>query len=563
MAAAPLTLLPRTAHLPLPAAAADGTTTPARLPWAPPRWLGALALVALLTFIRRPTLSLYPQFIEDDGVFFEQSYHHGWRALFIPYAGYLQAVPRLIAWAASFLPLRFEPAFYHAAAVAVCLAVVARIFRPGIRLPCKTALAIAIPLVPHDFDAEVLGNATNTQWMVALMPVLLLIDENTPTGWRAAWDLVLLATAGLSGPFVLLSVPLFAARWLWVARTRWHAWCLGVAVFCSVVQAWFIHRQHGSPAMVPTLDQWLAFLAWRPVSPLFFGRVLSTRFVAPGAAAVILLGVGVFLVLLNRHRPAWRWATVVFATFGGSVLAGSTLRFLTVPDIFVFIDNGDRYFFLPRLMLVWCLLVHARAHIGWRRGLLWVLLAAVASASLADLCTRSVPDGRWAEQVALLESGKVDTLMNFPKWRIFMEPKPTLGGEYADVLGETPLRILPPGDVARVVVGAEPFLQPHPGRSSLDYEAWAQHRILAGRYAAAPGLEGAVEFSVVYMPSHGRGEQVLWRGRLDPAHVPADRGAHGFEITLPPQMTGRIVLGSRPASDEVAAGGCWADIHFR
>ena len=96
MAAALLTLFQRSARLPGPAAGADRAALPVSVPRALPRWLVPVALVALLMFVRRPDHWLDPQFFQEDGVFFEQNYHHGWSAFFLPYAGYLCMVMRLV-----------------------------------------------------------------------------------------------------------------------------------------------------------------------------------------------------------------------------------------------------------------------------------------------------------------------------------------------------------------------------------------------------------------------------------------------------------------------------------
>ena len=221
---------------------------------------------------------------------------------------------------------------------------------------------------------------------------------------------------------------------------------------------------------LPTLDQWLTFLALKSIGQLFFGRGFNMDYVSPGLAAEILLGIGVLLVLLNRRQPAWLWPTVVFAAFGGIELLGSAARFLKNPLGFRPIENASRYFFLPRLLLIWCLLPHLRVHVGWRRWSLWALLALAALAAAADLSCRGLPDGRWAEQAAAFERGEKDTLSNYPNWRIFLERPAMRGDRDADALGATPLRIIPPENAARVSIGAESFLQLRAAKGGLVYE---------------------------------------------------------------------------------------------
>ena len=56
---------------------------------------GLLLLGFLLT--RRLDQILIPQLKEEDGLlFFAQAINDGWRAVFIPYMGYLHLAPRLV-----------------------------------------------------------------------------------------------------------------------------------------------------------------------------------------------------------------------------------------------------------------------------------------------------------------------------------------------------------------------------------------------------------------------------------------------------------------------------------
>ena len=562
MAAALLTFLRRNVQWPVLVAGTDHTELPGRASWRLPRWVGAVVLVALIVFLRRPDVWLSPQFFQEDGLFFEQNYHHGWRAFFLPYSGYLHTALRLAVWVLGFLPFVLQPAFFNATAMAVCLAITVRLFRPGIRLPHKTLLAVVIVLVPRDPLGEILGNLNNIQWFLAFVPLLMLIEDAAPTGWRAAWDLGQLVLVGLTGPFALLSTPLFAAKWLCVARTRWNAACLGTTVSCGMVQAWFIHRQFDAPILTPTLHQWLTFFTWRFIGPLFYSRAFCLEYLRPNAAAAMLVGLGALLVTLNRRRPTWLWPTVVCTIFGGSVLLGTASRFLRDPVSFMEVSNGERYFFLPRVLLLWCLLLHLRAHVGWQRWLLWMVLTMAALAAATDFFCRELPAPRWTEQVQAFERGETDVLCTYPKWRLFLHRPSVRDERYSDALGEAPLEMVPPKNAVRIYVDGRLFVQLRSASDPIVYEIPPDSRVVAGRYAAASATAGAVKFAVVCCASDGYETRVLWRNQLDPSRFPADGGTHDFEAALPAHAVGRIALVSQPAQDG-APGGGWADVHFR
>ncbi|WP_312930666.1 hypothetical protein, partial [Stutzerimonas nitrititolerans] len=67
-----------------------------------------------------------PQFwAEDATVFFSDQFGHAWPQLFSPYAGYLHTLPRLVAWAASWLSPGKAPLIYNAAAIVLCALAIA------------------------------------------------------------------------------------------------------------------------------------------------------------------------------------------------------------------------------------------------------------------------------------------------------------------------------------------------------------------------------------------------------------------------------------------------------
>src|SRR5258708_12821630 len=66
----------------------------------------------LILFSRRPDAILNPQFYAEDGTYwYADAYHFGFRCLFIPEAGYLLTVPRLLALFTPFFPFSFLPFF--------------------------------------------------------------------------------------------------------------------------------------------------------------------------------------------------------------------------------------------------------------------------------------------------------------------------------------------------------------------------------------------------------------------------------------------------------------------
>jgi hypothetical protein len=132
-----------------------------------------------------------------------------------PFVGYHHFAIRLVAWAAvQFDPL-YAPTIFLIASVLVTLAVAAACFSKRIDLPCRPLFALSIVLVPH--TCEVFANLTNINWILALGLILLVLakDPTTPLQWVV--DIAVIIVAGLSGPFLVIWLPLFFWR---VVRRR-------------------------------------------------------------------------------------------------------------------------------------------------------------------------------------------------------------------------------------------------------------------------------------------------------------------------------------------------------
>jgi hypothetical protein len=98
-------------------------------------------------------------------------------------------------------------------------------------------------------------------------------------------------------------------------------------------------------------------------------------------------------------------------------LASVAYRFTSTQGFFDGAGAGERYFFVPRLALVWSFFLCLES--DWRRSKTIVVLLAIAlCAAMADFQVPPLPDLRWADQVADLRSGKAETLtINPVGWR--------------------------------------------------------------------------------------------------------------------------------------------------
>lgn len=370
-------------------------------------WQRALVFgfVAIAIVSIRKTDALYnPQFWAEDGViFFSQDAEFGPAAIFKTYSGYLHLVPRLIAWVGGHLSACHVPAFYVGSALVCFGLTTARLFSPRLTLPNKPLLALALALVPH--QGEVFATPTNIQWFAALLFPMILLSEDARTRAQRARDLVIAGVAGLTGPFSILVAPLFVVRW-WRRRSRESLLLLAVVGGCAAIQAVLILAIPTPP--IPRtgpveLLNLLAVASRRLPMLLVFGQAGSPIFTTPfiivtGAVLLVLLG------WITHHSRASRWSVITMWVLAAVVLAASTYkdRIDLYPREFI---SGDRYFFMPRVLMLWLLACSAtwRTWPGRAAGAVLVLSFA---ANLPHLLAPHYADHHWEDYCARIDAGE-------------------------------------------------------------------------------------------------------------------------------------------------------------
>ncbi len=379
----------------------EGTASPVNSS----RWW-AIAGAGLLLVARKPWALTTPQLWAEDGsIFLSQNDQWGARAIFAPFQGYLHVLPRLIAWAASHLadPAAW-PLFYNCAALVVTILLFARITSPRIELPGNPWLVLAFVLVAG--TGEVLLNITNLQWLTAFFLVQQLLIARPVTRAQRVGDLALMLVVGLTGPFALLLLPLFAWRW-WRDRHRDNLALLLVVTACAAVQAGFI-LQHPDPAGEPP----------QPLHPLMLFAVLGSRLVvwpllgpriaeALPLAALAVIGGGMLgaLALWSLRPHPQRAARAQILVALGLLAAAGAWR--VRPDTWetANLANGDRYFYIPRVLFAWLLVLEFAAR---PKFVAWAARVACGVGALLELPHHRVPappDYHWAEHCDPIRRG--------------------------------------------------------------------------------------------------------------------------------------------------------------
>jgi len=352
-----------------------------------PTRLSVLFLCFIILLCREPDGFFNPQFWAEDGViFFQQNLILGLPALLEPYVGYLHLIPRLISYFSGFFPVSFAPALYNFSALVITLFVINYLFSSRIHLPFKPLLAIAVVLVPS--DGEILMSITNIQWFLLLILILFIIQDKPNTRNQLLLDTLIITLIGLTGPFIVLFIPLFIFRLIYICRSYYSVYLLSIALLLALIQGYFLwqttvelptfsedYENYGLEVLVPILAIRLSgclffgdylssaisnLSALKALSGnLSFGDYLSLAFNFPGLIGLtglaIIVPAGLLILAVSKPR---KLPIVVFLISGIIIIVATFYKFRNNLPILVPFHNGTRYFYTLHISIIWSLIIY-------------------------------------------------------------------------------------------------------------------------------------------------------------------------------------------------------------
>jgi hypothetical protein len=380
--------------------------TPASRRTAPPPAWAVLALCAVILSLRRAGALTNPQLWGEDSYIFRDAYVYGWHAFFIPFAGYLHTILRIIGASAIAIGPVSAPWTFALCAFAMTLYVASRALSPRSPLSGFYGLgALAVVLVPDTF--EVFLNLVNLQWIIGAGLLLLLISGDPASRRQWIHDGVAGLAMGLTGPFSFFFLPLFCVR-AWFRRSRSSVCLACIMALCALVQFTFIYRepplQTAKTVADMSLNLVLAVVGRRISGSVLLGSLLypdTDLYIGSIAGVATFLGVGFLAVVPGRYRLERCLLAVAFVV----LIAGSFYRQRFVLDRFFIPGFAGRYFFIPQLILIW-LLVMAIAQKGLTGRIAPVLLAFSVLLNIPRFRDPAYPDRHWSRYESSIREGK-------------------------------------------------------------------------------------------------------------------------------------------------------------
>jgi hypothetical protein len=388
-----------------------------------------------------------PQFwAEDATVFFKDQFGNALPQLFTPYAGYLHAIPRMVAWIASWLPSAKAPLIYNACAIIVSTAALA--------FTCKRLQAyipawiVALSLLAVPTSGEIFGTITNAQWFVQFPMAAYCLapaerGATTSTSWLRAAAILFIA---LTGPFsILLSavvMGMLAAGWIakrsavdpfdgalsgFAANRDWRM--LSALALGGVVQTIVLVTnppaesgiQHG---LVPTLKA--TFTELVPIHT--FGSDFLT-----GTAWILLYALIIgTLVLSKKIDGRARLILMGFIAFAAIEVFAPVARMKDASPLYA-LAAADRYFYLVKVVWWWSVWLALSATDRRSRANATVMTAALiclfAVTNQQYMRRNAFIDYAWRTHARQLELPGPQTVpVNPPGWGVTVETKTTKDG---------------------------------------------------------------------------------------------------------------------------------------
>jgi hypothetical protein len=319
--------------------------------WIRKRWW-CVVTVALL--LRKPQAFLSPfLWAEDATVFLQQHFDKGLGALVTPYVGYLHSYIRLWVLPVQWLKFEWIPTYFMLAGVVPVILSTMYLCSDRFEWPKSGLFALAIPLAP--IGGECLLNLVNSQWFVALWPLLVLLARPAATR-RDRWiDGAMVVTAGLTGPFCVFYLPIFWVKTLDTPTRGMRAMtALLTATAAAQICGLIFDSEPAKMTLVDALVSWssvAAIIGKRLIVSLLLGSRLSIQMPNDLALAITLAAL-VALTMVSAQQRDRNWSLLLWAAIGLStagVLRSGIEPFLRDPEGLF----GERYFNVPRTILVW------------------------------------------------------------------------------------------------------------------------------------------------------------------------------------------------------------------
>lgn len=375
-----------------------------------------VALLALAIVLQLARLgwsaSLNSLWAEDGPIYLQEALSQDfWHAIVHTYATYLVLVPRLIAEAASLLPLQDTAAaisILSAAVVALCGLLVWHASAAHIRDPYLRGTLAALAVLTPVAGLESLDSAAYVPWFMLFATFWILLWRPRTTRAAVLAGLFALAT-GLSTPGVWFFLPLAALRAAAARDRRDLAILAGFAIGAAVQLPVLLLNNEQAVTPLWTSDIWTVFLQrvvdGAPLG-LRLGGIAWAHLGWPLLIALVLGGVAGLAIGARRSTPGARYiAAIAIPTSLAMFVVSMYQRAVATPMLWpegIHNGTGSRYAIVPALLVISAAVVLIDGATRGRAARRWIsplgaatvallAVALVTSFWVRDIAVRGAP----------------------------------------------------------------------------------------------------------------------------------------------------------------------------
>jgi hypothetical protein len=242
-------------------------------------------------------------------------------------------------------------------------------------------------------------NLSNVQWALSLGLLLLVVSEEPETPRQRAFDGLVLLLIGLTGPFVILFLPLLLWR-LARRRTPWSAGLVVLAGVLAALQASELETARLEGGFEPSAVKWMMLVGRSFAGLLLLGDLPFAR--EASDVVLVTLSVGIY-ALFALHCVVERNATVAFLLAGGLAIFATTAYAYRSMPVGLALHIGVRYWYVPIVTLLWAASAALRSSmrpVAATSAAIWILASA---STLSLFAAPRYTDFQWRAAVACAE----------------------------------------------------------------------------------------------------------------------------------------------------------------
>lgn len=385
-------------------------------------------LLALLIFAsRQPDAIFHAQFVAEDGkVWYPDAYNLGWwHALFLPFSGIFQTVPRIGASFAQLVPLTVAPLvltiFQFMLLTLPVNFLLSRRSAAWGSLGFRAFLCLAYLAMPD--CTEIAYGSNCAQWPMALGAILLVV-ASVPEGVAArACEFIYLLLAGLTGPICIAILPV-AALLAWKRRERWRWVQCAILAACGAAHMCALFILDPGGRQITKLGASPMLLMRILSGDIFLGSLVGRN----GLGAMTSTGGVIFLLCLAVVCLAIIVACAVKSPSPMKYFLLFTVLLLTIsltrPTVFppqgmtvwqMMMEVSDiRYWVIPSLAFLWAMVWTLRSGAQIAKVASILLLCVASMGAVFTWVHPAMADLHFTDDARSFEAAPPGTVMVFP-----------------------------------------------------------------------------------------------------------------------------------------------------